>query len=103
MAEQTHEPQTGPAQVKRAGTAPPMTAGTPPSPREEPAPKEPVRREDVPSNPLTKHCAVLKESCEEPADWIAKSADGAEIPVCDEHKELVAINYPDVEFTYEEV
>jgi hypothetical protein len=102
MAEQTHEPQ--PAQVQRpSGTAPPITAGTPPTPREEPAPKEPVRRETSPGDLITKHCEVLKESCENPADWIAKSADGAEIPVCDEHKPLVAINYPDVEFTYEEV
>lgn len=102
MAEQTHEPT--PAQVKRpAGTAPAIPPGTSSTPREEPTPKEPVRREAGVGDLITKHCEVLKESCENPADWIAKTSTGAEIPVCNEHKDLVAINYPDVVFEYEEV
>ena len=92
--EQTHK--STPAQVKRpAGTAPPVAA--------EAAPTRSSSREPVGGDLITKHCEVLKDSCEEPADWIAKTSDGAEIPVCNAHKDLVAINYPDIEFTYEEV
>lgn len=84
----TEEQTPQPAQVKRpAGTAPSL-------PREEP--KVPVRTGG-------KTCEVLKDSCTETADWVAKTPDGIEIYVCEEHKPLVAINYPDVQFEYEEV
>lgn len=85
--EQTNPQQNQPAQVKRpAGTTPSL-------PREEP----------VRTSISGKTCEVLKDSCKEPADWVAKTPDGVEIYVCDEHKPLVAINYPDVQFEYEEV
>jgi hypothetical protein len=104
MAEERHE-QTGPrqdapaAQVRRpAGTAPTL-------PREEPT--RPSTTPSVPERPRSstsgKKCEVLKDSCEEPADWVAKTPDGVEIFVCEEHKPLIATNYPDTQFEYEEV
>jgi hypothetical protein len=96
MAEETRE-QTGPrqdspsAQVKRpAGTAPPVPPST-----------SSASRESVRTGGKT--CEVLKDSCKESADWVAKTPDGVEIYVCEEHKPLIAENYPDVQFEYEEV
>lgn len=84
MAEDTPQP----AQVKRpAGTAPTL----------------PRTEEHTRPSVGGKKCEVLKDSCQEPAEWVAKSPAGSEIYVCEEHKPLIAINYPDVQFEYEEV
>ena len=48
-------------------------------------------------------CELLKGSCKNEVKWLAKSPGGAEIKVCDEHKNLVNETYPGIDFEFEEI